>query len=116
LLWSLIRISRLLRKYKMRSMIVGQIHDSLLGDVHVDELRDYLCIVEEVVEDKLRKAYDWLVVPLQIEYEIAPEGGSWFDKRECHFKRGQFYHPEDKDASTTSADVFLRALKDNKGK
>jgi DNA polymerase I-like protein with 3'-5' exonuclease and polymerase domains len=114
LLWSLIRINRLLRKYKMRSMIVGQIHDSLLGDVHVDELADYLCIVEEVVEEKLRKAYDWLVVPLQIEYEIAPEGGSWFEKRECHFKRGRFLHPEDKEASTTCPQAFLRALKDNK--
>ena len=39
LLKSLIRINRLLKKKRMRSMIVGQIHDSLVCDVHKNETR-----------------------------------------------------------------------------
>ncbi len=57
LLWALIRVNRLLVKYGMKSMIVGQIHDSLIGDVKIEELKDYLEIVEQVTMVDLRKAF-----------------------------------------------------------
>lgn len=110
LLWTLIQVNRMLRKYKMRSKIVGQIHDSLIGDVHRDELRDYLQLVEHVVTVQLRKHYTWLVVPLEVEYEIAPEGGTWYQKREVKFKQGVFTHPTDPTKRTTDAIKFLKAL------
>jgi DNA polymerase-1 len=110
LLWTLIEVNRALRKYGLRSKVVGQIHDSLIGDVRIDELRDYLSIVEEVVTVHLRKRYDWIIVPLEVEYEIAPEDGSWFDKREVKFKQGRFLHPEDPRKSTTDARQFVRSL------
>lgn len=74
LLWSLIQVNRRLRHYRMQSKVVGQIHDSLIGDVRTEELRDYLEIVEEVTCHRLRQHWRWLVVPPQIEYEIAPLG------------------------------------------
>lgn len=114
LLWSLIRINRQLRKHRMKSMIVGQIHDSLVGDVAVNELRDYLAIVEEVVTNLLPKAYTWLVVPLQVEYEVAPPGTSWFDKKECKFKAGYFVHPENPKKITADAKQFLALLAQSK--
>jgi len=110
LLWTLIRVNRLLRKYKMRSMIVGQIHDSLIGDVHQKELKNYLEIVEHTVTVELRKAYPWLIVPLEVEYELAPVGGNWFQKREVKFKQGRFYHPDKPDKFTTDAELFLREI------
>lgn len=110
LLWSLIRVNRLLRQHRLKAKVVGQIHDSLVGDVPVDELRDYLSIVEEVVVERLPKAYPWLVVPLQVEYEIAPPGTSWFEKKECRFKQGRFLHPEDPNKSTLDAERFLKIL------
>lgn len=110
LLWTLIQVQKRLRKYRMRSKIVGQIHDSLLGDVREDELRDYLEIVEHVVVDLLPKRYPWLIVPLEIEYEISPRGGSWFEKREVKFKRGQFQHPKHPERWTGEAEKFLAAL------
>lgn len=110
LLWTLIRVNKLLRKYRMRSKVVGQIHDSLIGDVRVDELRDYLCIVEETVTQELRKAYEWLVVPLEVECEICPSGASWFQKREVRFKDGRFHHPTKPGKTTTDAEKFLRVL------
>ena len=82
LLWSLIRIQKLLKKYKMKSLLVGQIHDSIVGDVHKKELRDYLDIVKQVMTIDVRKHWEWIIVPLRIEAEVAPVGGSWFDKKE----------------------------------
>jgi len=110
LLWSLIQINRALRKYQMRSMVVGQIHDSLIGDVRIKELRDYLEIVEEITTVKLRKHYDWLIVPLEIEYEIAPSIGTWFDKKEVKFKHGRFQHPTEPDKFTSDPMIFVKTF------
>lgn len=110
LLWTLIQVNRALRKYKMKSMVVGQIHDSLIGDVRIKELRDYLEIVEEVVTVKLRKHWDWLIVPLEVECEIAPPSGSWFDKRETKFKSGRFIHPTKENKSTSDPVKFCQMI------
>ncbi len=82
LLWSLIRIQKLLKKYKMRSLLVGQIHDSIVADVHKKEVRDYLSIVNQVMTIDVRKHWKWIIVPLSIEAEAAPVGGSWYEKEE----------------------------------
>lgn len=77
LLWTLIElVSKELRK--MKSLVVNQVHDCLNGDVPRVELQDYLWLVKEIVEERLPKAWDWLVVPLEIEAEVAEE--SWADK------------------------------------
>lgn len=110
LLWSLIRVNRTLARYRMKSMVVGQIHDSLIGDVKVGELRDYLEIVEQVTTVDLLDHYKWLVVPLTIEYEICPSNGSWFDKREVRFEKGVFSHPVNPAKKTKDPFVFVRAL------
>ena len=106
LLWTLIQVNRKLRKYKMQSKVVGQIHDSLIGDVKIRELRDYLEIVEETATVELREYYKWLIVPLEIEYEIAPSTGSWHDKKPVLFKQGVFTHPFDKENPRTTTDPF----------
>lgn len=110
LLWSLIRVNRMLAFHKMKSMVVGQIHDSLIGDVHVGELKAYLEIVEQVTTVDLRKAYPWLCVPLEIEYEIAPVDGNWFQKKEVKFKKGKFFHPEKPEKYTTDPMKLLKII------
>ncbi len=108
LLWSLIQVVDKLRKYNMRSKVVGQIHDSMLGDVHRKELKDYTEIVHEVVAVGLPKQYPWLKVKPEIENEIAVN--SWFYKREFKFKAGQFQHPSDPARWTSNPDAFIEAL------
>lgn len=110
LLWSLIEVNKRLNKYRMQSKIVGQIHDSLIGDVPIAELGDYLSIVEEVATVRLRQHYDWLIVPLEIEYEIAPSNASWFEKKEVKFKHGVFTHPADPKRHTDDPHKFMSAL------
>lgn len=79
LLWSLIRLVRWLRESKMRSVVVGQIHDSIIADVHREELDDYLTKVRTIMTVDVRRAWPWIVVPLEIEAEVGEE--NWFDKR-----------------------------------
>jgi DNA polymerase-1 len=82
LLWSLIRIQKKLNKYKMKSLIVGQIHDSIVADVHKKEMKNYLEIVKQVMTIDVRKHWPWIIVPLSIEAEATPVGGNWFQKKE----------------------------------
>jgi DNA polymerase I len=113
LLWALIQVNKALRRYHMRSKVVGQIHDSLVGDVRENELKDYLEIVEYVVTVLLRKHWKWIIVPLEVEYEISPRNSNWFEKKEVKFKQGKFFHPSKPGVFTTDAGKFLNALTSN---
>lgn len=90
LLETLIVMQRWLRKNKMRSKIIGQIHDSLIGDVHKAELQDYLCKVHEIVTQHLPRKWNWICVPLSVEAEVAPLGESWWCKKEWTQQSGEW--------------------------
>lgn len=79
LLWSLTKVHRWLRKHKMASLVVGQIHDSMLLDVTEGELEDVMHCCKEVMTVLLPKAWDWVTVPLKIEADVAAT--SWADKQ-----------------------------------
>lgn len=81
LLWSLIQIQKELRKRKMKSRIIGQIHDSLIGEVHHTEVADYTEIVNRVMTQSVREHWEWIIVPLEIEMEASPLNGSWYEKK-----------------------------------
>jgi DNA polymerase-1 len=113
LLWSLIQVNKELRRRKMKARVVGQIHDSMLGDVPPEELSDYLSIVKRITEVDIRKEFKWLLLPLSIECEISPVNRSWFHKQEVHFDNGVYtFTPKGgKDKlKFTSTDEFLKAL------
>jgi DNA polymerase I-like protein with 3'-5' exonuclease and polymerase domains len=82
LLWVLIQLQKWLKKYKMRTRLVGQIHDSIIGDVHEKELEDYLHQIKFLAEVALPKHYPWINVPMKLEAEVAPLGKSWHHKKE----------------------------------
>ena len=79
LLWSLIPIIRWLKKYKMKTRLVAQIHDSLIADVHKDEYQDYMAKVREVMTVDIRKHWPWIITPLAIESEASAV--NWFEKK-----------------------------------
>lgn len=83
LLWSLIRLNKWLLKHKMRSMIVGQIHDSIILDVHKKEYRVVLQKAREIMTQELLKYWDWIIVPLEIEAEASDV--NWFLKEKVEF-------------------------------
>ncbi len=78
LLWSLSRIVlEELKKRRMRSLIIGQVHDSMLGDVIHSELDEYLRLCQRVMVKLLMRHWPWLIVPMAVEAKVAPPGGSW---------------------------------------
>lgn len=79
LLWSLIELDDWLRRYRLKTKIVGQIHDSMLLDVPEDELADVLGRVQRIITKKLPAAWEWICVPLTVEIEGART--NWFDKK-----------------------------------
>jgi hypothetical protein len=82
LLWTLIQLQKWLVKNKMKSRIVGQIHDSMEGTSPPNEIDLVLDEAKRIVTEDLPKHWPWLTVPMQIEIEVAGIGKSWFDKRE----------------------------------
>ena len=80
LLWSLCRFQEWLEKYKMRTLIIGQVHDSMLLDVHKKELPDVLAQLKQIMTGDIQKAFPWMIVPMEIEAEGSDE--SWHKKAE----------------------------------
>ena len=92
LLWSLIELQKELDKRRMRTLLVGQIHDSIMADVPLDETQSFLDLAQEVMTKRLRKAWDWIIVPLEIEAELSEVDGSWADLHEWT-KKGDGWSP-----------------------
>jgi len=81
LLWSLIELSKSLKARRMRSLIVGQIHDSIVADVPVEELDDFVALAHHIMTHRIKRGRDWLVVPLEVEAEACGVGESWHHKK-----------------------------------
>jgi hypothetical protein len=90
LLESLIQLQDLIRKNRMKSLIIGQIHDSMLGDVPPEETQDYLAMAKEVMTRNIPKMWRWINVPLEIGVEIAFDGTSWADKVKVKEENGSW--------------------------
>lgn len=64
----------------MKTMIIGQIHDSIVFDVEPKELDAVLVKTNEVMTKRIPKLWNFINVPLSIEAEIAPINRSWYEK------------------------------------
>jgi len=76
LLQSLIWLVQWLKENKMRSLVTGQIHDSIQLDIHKDELNDVLRAAKHIMTDRLREHWKWINVPLDIE--IKGSDKNWY--------------------------------------
>jgi DNA polymerase I-like protein with 3'-5' exonuclease and polymerase domains len=81
-LWSLTKLERAMRRLKMRSLILGEVHDSIQVDVHPREADDVLDLFHKVMTEDLVREFDWVQVPIETESDLSPINQSWFDKKE----------------------------------
>ena len=81
LLWSAIEIQKYLDNHKMKTKLINEIHDCLIADVPESELQEYLYLARKVMVNRCMKHFPWIIVPLEIEAEVTPEGGTWFSKQ-----------------------------------
>jgi hypothetical protein len=80
LLWSLIETDRIMRQEKWDTRILGQIHDSMILDVHPDELKYVGETVHRITCKDLPKAWPWIIVPLEVDAELCPVDMPWTEK------------------------------------
>lgn len=81
LLYALIIIQGWLRKKGLETLIVGQIHDSIILDVYEREFDYVIDKCFDVMTRVVPKHWDWITLPLEVEAEAAPVGGSWLLKK-----------------------------------
>ena len=81
LLRSLINIVNWLNSSNVDALVIGQIHDSIVMDVHVDVLDTVLSQAYHIMVTELKDDWDWIVAPLKIEAEVSPPGRSWYEKK-----------------------------------
>jgi len=79
LLWSIIEIGKWLKKYKMKTKLICEIHDSILADVYRPELQDYHEVSTRIMTEDIRKAWPWILTPLAVETDIAET--NWYEKK-----------------------------------
>ena len=84
LLSTLILMMDFIKEEKLKTRIIGQVHDCLLNNVYPPEIKIYLSRLLEVVEVDLPQAYDFINVPLVIETEVAGIDESWADIKEAN--------------------------------
>lgn len=80
LLWILIQLNRWLVRNKMKTMIVGQIHDSIVLDAHPTEVDDVLEKTFQLIRADIRREWPWLIIPLEGEAELSET--NWWEKKE----------------------------------
>ncbi len=81
LLWVLIRLQEWLDANDMKTLIVGQMHDSINFDAPPDEVGAFLNEVERIITEDLPRAWPWIVVPLKVDVAVADVDRSWHEKR-----------------------------------
>jgi len=86
LLWSIIELDKHLRKYRMKTRLVNQIHDSIIPIIHKNEVDDFMGIAKEIMTEKARKHFPWIYFPIEVEAELSPLGGTWHEKTEFKIK------------------------------
>jgi len=80
LLWSLTRLVNEIRRHRMGAKVVCQIHDSIIADVPLAEVDDYLALARDITTKQLLEAWDWITLPLEIDAEMATT--NWYEKKE----------------------------------
>lgn len=67
---------------KTRSQLVLQIHDEAVIDMHPSEYAYVRELLKHTAEVKLREWYDWVNVPMTLEFEGVPVDKPWAEKVE----------------------------------
>lgn len=73
-------INRWLERYKFKTRVICEIHDSVIADGPPDERDDVIDMMVYFLTTDAMRAWSWINVPLVAEAEVCPLNMSWFDK------------------------------------
>lgn len=80
LLWCFIQVDKISREEHWNTRLIGQIHDSMLFDVDPNELTHVYKTVKDVASKRLPEEWKWIIVPMDVDAEIAQVNKSWAEK------------------------------------
>ena len=78
LLWSLTPLQTEIKRRRMGTKLISQIHDSIIADVPLGEVDDYLRLANDITTRRLAEAWDWITVQFKIEAEMTAT--NWYEK------------------------------------
>jgi DNA polymerase I len=81
LLRSVIELNKWIKREKLRSKVVGQIHDEATMDVHGEEFQYVLMNAKKIMCDDIREEWKWITIPLGIEADFSEVDQNWFHKK-----------------------------------
>jgi DNA polymerase-1 len=87
LLKSFIKLDAIMRQENWDTRLIGQIHDSIVFDVHPDELEQVTKTAHEITTKEVPAEWTWIIVPLKINMELSPVDCSWADKKDYNFSK-----------------------------
>ena len=82
LLWTLLEVEREIKRKRMRSLLVGQIHDDMMTDYVENELKEIIEIIDYFGTERIREVHPWIIIPLKIDHEISGIDGNWAEMDE----------------------------------
>jgi len=85
LLWSLNRVQRYILYHNLESRIIGQIHDSIVIDLVPDEETELIAVINYIGTILIKEVFDWIIVPLEIDFEITDVDKPWSTKKDIVF-------------------------------
>lgn len=88
LLWSFIELSKYIKKKNLKTKLIGQIHDAMILDVHPDELNEIAIAIYNITCVELKKQWDWICVPLEVEADLCDVDQPWSKKQEYKLIKG----------------------------
>lgn len=87
LLWVLIQLQKWLERRQLKTLIIGQIHDSLVIDLYPPEKESVIHKIYDLVTYRLSEHWSWIYFPMVIEAELAPIDAPWTEKKEISLEQ-----------------------------
>ncbi len=72
-----IKLNKEMKKRKMKSKLIGQIHDSIVLDAHPKETDTLMELIKYIACEWLGQQWKWIVVPFEIEANIYEPDANW---------------------------------------
>lgn len=78
-LWAFTRLDEYIQANDLDSRIIGQIHDSIVMDVHPEELNLICKVIKQITCKELPENWKWINVPLDVEIDVGKIDAPWIE-------------------------------------
>lgn len=86
-LYTFIKLNKEIKKRKLKSKLIGQIHDSIIIDACTKEVPLLMDLLKNIACVQLRKEWKWINVPLEIEANVFEPDAHWASGSEVQVLR-----------------------------